>query len=257
MLGLGLGLQSRGVVFNPASLFAGGGVGFVLDASILSALSQDNAGATPVTAAGQSVGRVMDQSGGARHATQATAANKPTYRVSASGRPYLEFDGSNDGLDVASATYAAGGRTVVSAFLVRTDAINRRIVETSPAWTTAAGGFGQVLHQTDATALRSVHQTTTGANAIGPISHTASQPVIFTSRFVDGGHIARINGAQVGTSTPTGTLPSLAAAVTIGYGSALPLAMDMYAMLVIDRALTTAEILQVEMWAASRCGIKL
>lgn len=62
-LGLGLGL-SGGVSFSPLSLFAASEPGFWFDPSDISTLFQDTAGTTPVTAAGQSVGLVLDKSKG-------------------------------------------------------------------------------------------------------------------------------------------------------------------------------------------------
>ena len=59
-LGLGLGL-SGGVSFSPLSLFAASEPGLWYDPSDISTLFQDAAGTTPVTAAGQSVGLVLDK----------------------------------------------------------------------------------------------------------------------------------------------------------------------------------------------------
>lgn len=50
--------------FSPLSLFAASEPGFLYDPSDLSTLFQDAAGTTPVTAAGQSVGLVLDKSKG-------------------------------------------------------------------------------------------------------------------------------------------------------------------------------------------------
>jgi hypothetical protein len=50
--------------FSPASLFAGGAEGAWFDPSDLTTLFQDSAGTTPVTAAGQPVGRMLDKSQG-------------------------------------------------------------------------------------------------------------------------------------------------------------------------------------------------
>jgi hypothetical protein len=64
-LGLNLGLGgTRGGGFDPASLFAAGEQGAWYDPSDLSTLFQDDAGLTPVTAAGQSVGLLLDKSQG-------------------------------------------------------------------------------------------------------------------------------------------------------------------------------------------------
>ena len=76
-LGLGLGL-SGGVSFSPLSLFAASEPGFWFDPSDLTTLFQDAAGTTPVTAAGQSVGLVLDKSGRGNHATQSTSLSRPT-----------------------------------------------------------------------------------------------------------------------------------------------------------------------------------
>lgn len=63
--------------FNVKSLFAKGEQGVWYDPSDLSTLFQDSAGTTPVTAVGQPVGKMLDKSGRANHATQATAAARP------------------------------------------------------------------------------------------------------------------------------------------------------------------------------------
>jgi len=86
----------RGRAFSPAALFAASEPGAWYDPSDLTTLFQDTAGATPVTAAGQSVARVNDKSGRGNNATQATAASRPTYQVDGSGRGYLAFDGVDD-----------------------------------------------------------------------------------------------------------------------------------------------------------------
>jgi hypothetical protein len=64
--------------FTPRSLFASGEQGIWLDPSDFSTLFQDAAGTTPVTALGQPVGKILDKSGRGNHASQATAASRPT-----------------------------------------------------------------------------------------------------------------------------------------------------------------------------------
>ena len=67
--------------FSPSSLFFGGIPGAWYDPTDLSTMFQDSTGTTPVTAVEQPVGRILDKSGNANHATQATAASRPTYRA--------------------------------------------------------------------------------------------------------------------------------------------------------------------------------
>lgn len=67
--------------FSPLSLFSGGAVGVWFDPNDITTLFQDTAGTIPVTATGQSVALMLDKSGNAKHATQATLAQRPTYGV--------------------------------------------------------------------------------------------------------------------------------------------------------------------------------
>lgn len=103
-LGLGLGLSlPRGAALTPAELFAvlsdPTGAWFRLADS--STLYQTNDTSTPVTALGQQVGRITDKSGSGAHATQATAANRPT--LPAAGYR-LRSDFSNDVLECTLAS---------------------------------------------------------------------------------------------------------------------------------------------------------
>ena len=85
--------------FNPASLFANGEQGAFYDPSDLSTLFQDDAGTTPVTGPGQTVGLMLDKSGNGSHATQSTAESRPVYQAGG-GLQWLEFDGVDDFLAV-------------------------------------------------------------------------------------------------------------------------------------------------------------
>lgn len=88
--------------WNPKSLFTTGTIGYWYDPSDITTLFQDNLGVTPVTASGQTVGRILDKSGNGNHATQATLAQRPTYIVNANGFSYLSFDGVDDNLVIPS-----------------------------------------------------------------------------------------------------------------------------------------------------------
>lgn len=106
-LGLHLGLGfTQGGGFSPLSLFAASEQGAWYDPSDLSSMSQDSAGSTPVTAAGQVVGRILDKSGRGNHATQSTTASKPVLRQSGA-LYYLEFDGVDDFLVTSAINFTA------------------------------------------------------------------------------------------------------------------------------------------------------
>lgn len=109
-LKLGLGLSSGGNRWSPTSLFALSEPGGWYDPSDITTLFQDDAGATPVTAAGQTVGRILDKSGRGNHLTQSTLANRPTYGVEPmGGRRNLftyseQFDNAAWGKDACTIT---------------------------------------------------------------------------------------------------------------------------------------------------------
>jgi hypothetical protein len=89
------GTGGSGPAFIPSNLFSSGEQGVWYDPSDLSSMFQDAAGTTPVTAAGQPVGRINDKSGRNNHATQTTAASRPLLQEGG-GKYWLEFDGVDD-----------------------------------------------------------------------------------------------------------------------------------------------------------------
>lgn len=91
-----LGLNN-GQVFSPAAFFSASEQGAWYDPSDLSSMFQESTGVTPAVV-GQPVGLILDKSGRGNHATQATAAARPTLRQAAGGQYYLEFDGVDDSL---------------------------------------------------------------------------------------------------------------------------------------------------------------
>lgn len=77
---------------------------FWTPAQITTALWLDAADASTITLNGGNVSQWNDKSGNGRHATQATAANQPTYSATnfPGSLPGLLFDGSNDVMDVST-----------------------------------------------------------------------------------------------------------------------------------------------------------
>jgi len=129
---LGAMMQSGG--FSPASLFAGGIAGAWYGPSDLSTLFQDSAGTTPVTTAGQPVGLMLDNSGNDNHATQTTAARRPTYQT---GPARATIDKVGDRLIV---TVPTGGFT--GTMVLATDQGTASYGVTIPAGAYEIGGRG-------------------------------------------------------------------------------------------------------------------
>ena len=112
MFGLGLGrlglngAKRSGAAWTPANLFTTGD-GFWYDFKPLTLLKQNSAGTTPVTATNDPVGLVLDQSGDARNALQATSTARPLVKSSGSNY-YVQFDKVEDRLTM---TVPGGGWT--------------------------------------------------------------------------------------------------------------------------------------------------
>jgi hypothetical protein len=112
-----VGVFSSNDGFVVTELFAASEKGLWYDISDITTLFQDSAGTTPVTASGQPVGKILDKSGNNIHATQATAANRPTYRVDSNGNGYLQFDGVNDSLVTSTLNLSTTDKVTWSAGL--------------------------------------------------------------------------------------------------------------------------------------------
>jgi hypothetical protein len=104
-----------GTAFSPLALFAAGEQGAWYDPSDFSTMYQDSAGTTPVTAVGQSVGKILDKSGRNNHASQATAASRPVLQQDGNGKYYLAFDGVDDTMTTAAIDFTATDKMSVFA----------------------------------------------------------------------------------------------------------------------------------------------
>lgn len=123
---------------NPIpALFTNGERGVYYDPSDLTTLFQDAAGTTPVTAPGQPVGLVLDKSGRGNHASQPTAAARPTlgrhpkgvaptpgvFDQTIPGVPdawYLHFNGVNQSLSTPAIDFTNSDEMMVVAGLRKT-----------------------------------------------------------------------------------------------------------------------------------------
>jgi len=136
--------------YSPSALFASGEQGAWYDPSDMTTMWQDAAGTTPVTAANQQVGRILDKSGNNNHATQPTGASRPVLRQSGAIW-FLEFDGVNDFLVTAGIDFTAQSEMSVFAGVAKiTDAAAGMLVELSPS--IDANNFAFALKAPDAAA---------------------------------------------------------------------------------------------------------
>jgi hypothetical protein len=246
------------------SLFAASEPGIWLDPSDLTTLFQDTAGTTPVTAAGQTVARINDKSGNNFHATQATAAARPTYQVDGNGRGYLAFDGVDDFLVTPTITPGIDKAQVFAGVRKLSDAAAAILVELSSTTASNAGSFylsapnsttqefaflsGGSRRQADTTAVLD------NAAFVSPVSAVISG---FGDIAADT-TLIRANAVQLGSATgDQGTGNYLAYPLYVGRraGTLLPFNGHIYSLIVRFGAnLITDQITSTENWVNSKTG---
>lgn len=239
-------------LFSPADLFVSAQVGGWYDPSDISTLWKDAAGTSAVTADGDGVARIDDKSGNGLHLVQATAANRPLYKVDSNGDPYLLFDGISDFLSVTF-----GG--AVTQPLERISAIRQ------VSWTSNDRIFDNVT----STLAASLAQPSSGGGGVTPEISINSGAIVKTNGLAVGtsgvvterhqgasSRIAVNNGAYVtgnaGTTVPTGL--SIGAR---GDGAA-PANVRVYGLVQrFGSVLTADEIASLRTWLGEKIALSL
>ena len=257
-LGLGLSLNNGAAGFNPLTLFGAGEKGLIWDASLVSSLSQDTAGTTPVTAYTDPVGRILDLSGNGNHGTQ-TLTNRPTWNAMPNGRPALLLDGSNDSLTTPAIDLTGTDRvTVLVGMRKVSDAVRGMLLEFGPS-----ASFTQAFSINAPSSNGATNLVWTAAGSVA-VALTAT-PYAAGNNYVlngamdisDDTNIFRINGGQVATSgnnLGTGNLGNKVLYVGRRDGATLPFNGYITCMIVIGRLLTAGETALAEAWINARTG---
>jgi hypothetical protein len=259
-LGISLRGRANSAVFAPASLFAASEQGVWYDPSDLNTLFQDNTGLIPVTAVGQSVGKILDKSGRGNHATQAVPTQRPTYQIDGTGRPYLLFDGVDDGMVTNTITPAIDKVQVFAGVRKLSDAATGMIIETSVS---VPANAGSILLRADASfptyAFRTVGSLfaaalTTPPTYVSPITNVLT----CISEIATDTALIRVNGAQVvSSSADQGTGNYLAYPLYIGRrgGTSVPLNGRIYSLITrFGPNLTDGQITSTESWVNGKTG---
>ena len=258
---LGLGLGRRGSVFSPVSLFAAGEQGYWLDPSDFSTMFQDTAGATPVTAVGQSVRRWLDKSGRGNHFTQSSTSNAPILQQDAGGRYFLLFDGTDDWLQSGTITPGTDKVQVFAGVRKLSDVAAGTVVESSII---ATGNQGAFFLRSPQALSSATHSFLSGGSIYSTTISPTSFPAPITNVLTGLGDISgdsailRVNGTQAASSaTDQGTGNYLAYPHYIGRraGTSLPFNGRIYQLITrFGPNLTAAQIQQVEAFVNSRTG---
>jgi hypothetical protein len=236
--------------FNPLSLFSGGEKGFLYDPSDLSSMTQDDLGVTPA-AVNSPVGRITDKSGNGVNLVQATAAARPILRQS--GALYwLEFDGVDDVMAVASAINSTGALTAVAA------ARNSTYVAFQRLYSLPAGGssdFDNPLGFALLTRSGSAGYSSYRNAELGQQAFAVNTDGVLQSRFDGVNHTSRINGANGSTTASAGAFAI--AGVRLGSDNTAFFNGRFYGGLLTTRVLTASEITGADTYFGAKCGVTL
>lgn len=223
-------------------------------------LFQDSAGTTPVTAAGQPVGRILDKSGRGNHATQANASKKPILQQSG-GLYYLQFDGVDDFLSTGSINFTSTDKmTVITGIMKGSDAARAIAYELSADINTNNGSFA--LEAPDANAAATLRPRSKGTviATTSVASLVAGRKMVVTQQ----GDIAadavslRVDGADAGsaaTDQGTGNYGNYPLYIGQRGGTSLPFNGHLYQLVV--RGAQTADLAPGESFTAEKTGITL
>lgn len=250
---------------SPVTFFTSGERGAVWDLSDLSTLFQNVAGTTPVTAAGQTVGKILDLSPNANHWTAAADnTTRPTYQVDSDGRPYLQFDGSNDILFGATphVTTTNGRFTTIMGLLAAAPASTRYAIGSystatttpfvEPIMAAASGGTVQMSMRNDGSSGMGTSPT-----LVGILDGTNKR--IVTSQYNGNGSTMRMRSDAGSYSTTTqGTFANnfaVTRAALGGRGYNTPANFwsgRLYSGFNINKYLSDADIAAGYSWVANR-----
>lgn len=261
--GIGRLRAGGGVETAIRALFAGSSAnGFWYDPADLSTLFQDSAGATPVTAAGQPVGRMLDKSGRGNHRIQATAGSRPTLQQDANGLFYLSLDGTDDGMVTAGALDLTGtDKLMVWAGLRKnSDAAIGCFMESSVDWGVNNGTFAIFSPANAATANFRWVAGGTVKSQVNPTGYAAPvSAVLAGSCDIAADRLSlRINGAQMAealTDLGTGNFGSHTVYFHRRSGTTLPFNGRDYGAMLLGAAVSDAQMALGERFIASRMGL--
>lgn len=246
------GYSVAGRSFTPARLFASGEEGAWYDPSDLSTMFTTAAGSTPASVDGP-VGRIEDKSGNANHATQATAAARPTLRQTAGGLYYLEFDGVDDSLESSAIAFGGPHLTVAAVAPIALGSA-QNILDSDGAIRIA-----QFL-RTNASAIESIAFAGASAftDAAGTSVSNGVAAVLSSVASNTGSKVeAWVNRNSNGSTAVTGTLNSGSQALSMGRRSTVYANIELYGAVLVASETTDADRNSAEGFMATKAGVTL
>jgi hypothetical protein len=214
------------------------------------------------TATSDPVGYWGDKSGNARHATQATGANRPTRATSMNGRPSIDVAATASSLLQSTATVAnviadagTSPQTTICAVMRNPSGV------LGATFGSDQSANGRLVYSSRFDASNSyydVANATTGRLSFTPIQTNAEAAAVH-SLIRNGSEMAvGYNGATIARRLDaSGAFSATSAVIQIGKGVGIGNAGVFSELLFYNRALTTSERRRVERYLAAKWGITL
>lgn len=241
--------RGGGSVWTPAALYAAGEPGLWYDPSVLSSLAQDSAGTTPVTAAGQPVGRIADLSGRGNHGTQSTTASKPTW------------DGAGIALDGIDDTLSIGNSITVANVDLQISACIRTPVQSSGTRVIVARGgvtHGIALAIVGGCVRASIRRSNTLTSVTGPTRVDTGASVVIGCTLTAAALTVRIDGVDDATVAAAQLASSPSEGGDVGADTGTVVDTNgifngaIRGLVIVSRTLTAAEQQRLYQWLAAR-----
>lgn len=256
-------VNATGSAWSPADLAS---LGVWFDPSDLSTMFQDSAGTTPVTAAGQPVGLILDKSGNGYHASQATSTARPLFQIDGSGKHYLAFDGVDDYLSTSAINLTGTDKVTVFSGS-RMLSSNLGIFYETNTNALSSGAFYATVNEYAAN-IGTFLVSGTGAGGVktltGQPAHavtTAQFSSVFTTAIdaaaanVNG--VAQSMGIFYNTGPSTGNFGNWPLHIGARLGAAYPFNGNIYSLILGGTAYDAATVLAAETWVADKTGVTL
>jgi hypothetical protein len=206
-----------------------------------------DAGTTPVSADGDAVYQMNDKMSD-HHFVQATAANRPLYKVNRqNGKTGLLFDGTNDAMagPALSHLFAAGAKTLFMAIKVPAGWTNQDRI-----WTDLPGSYMVTRLETTGNKIRTTNYDT-GYDWAAGVAFVNATAFVYSFWHSGGALYEQINNGAVAAGVASGDTGSLAGVINL----IMECPSDFYAMATFNVALSDGDRMKVNRYFRYQLGL--
>ena len=243
------------------ALFASGEQGAWYDPSDLTTMFQDRIGTTPVTADGQTVGKILDKSGNDNHAVAPNDAARPLYKTDGTYH-WLQFDGVDDVLSTAAIDFTATNKMSVFIGVRKNEDTRVGSILQLGTNTMPVGGFGMWMGSPTSgpyPGWASTYNPASNVNLISAATYPAPQSIVHTtilSQTVADIEL-RLNSVVAASGVTAGPSAYANQVLQMSRTGGNGLIGNIYHLIVLGRLATTQEITDTETWVAAKTGVTL